>query len=259
MNETLQRSEDSKIIVSKILRGVDVTEVYSQPRIAAACMEVGLIGGSSLDLRTGWDLSKPVQQRKDSQVIMKESPKLLIGSPPCTLFSNLQNINLAFRGAQWEHEFYERRRKAEVHLKFCCKLYKLQQSLGRYYLHEHPSTATSWDVKCMKVMQESLGAIRVRADQCQYGLTTVKNGIEYPAKRPTDFLTNAEMVSKELMRRCPGNHIHAHLDEGRAKAAEVYPRGLIRAIITGLKNQIEHDKNPTIKSKPLSSIHCSRY
>ena len=72
-------------------------------------------------------------------------------------------------------------------------------------------------------MQQSLGAIRVRADQCQYGLTTVKKGVTYPAMKPTDFFTNAVMVSRELMRRCPGDHVHAHLDEGRAKAAETYP------------------------------------
>ena len=86
----------------------------------------------------------------------------------------------------------------------CCELYRLQVSLGRYDLHEHPATAASWELECMKKMEQSLGAIRVRADKCQYGLTTVKNGTEHPAKKPTDFLTNAVMVVRELMRRCTG-------------------------------------------------------
>ena len=116
-------------ILAKIIAGVDVTEVYSRPRIAAACQEAGLVGGSSFDLRTGWDLSNPHQQRMAIQKIMAESPRLLVGSPPCTLFSILQNLNLAVQDEKWRHEFYELRRKAEAHLKFCCKLYKLQRVL----------------------------------------------------------------------------------------------------------------------------------
>ena len=183
-----ERKVESDVILGKGMRGADVTEIYSPLRIAAACLEAGLVGGSSFDLRTGWDLSNPHHQKMVLQTIMKESPKLLIGSPPCTLFSNLQNLNLAVQSEQWKHEFYERRRKAEAHLVFCCKLYKLQRSLGRYYLHEHPTTATSWETECMKSMQKDLGALRVRADQCQYGLITSKNGVTAQPRSPQTFL-----------------------------------------------------------------------
>ena len=145
-----------------------------------------------------------------------------------------------------------------MHLEFCCKLYLPQQSLGRDYLQEHPSAATSWKVECMAKMQQSLGAIRVRADQCQYGVTTVKKGVTYPAMKPADFLTNSVRGSKSLVRRCPGNHVHAHLDEGTAKAAETYPPALVIAIITGLKNQIEYDKDHTVKTKAPNSLQLQK-
>ena len=34
--------------------------------------------------------------------------------------------------------------KATKHIKFCVKLDHRQRTQGRYYLHEHPLTATSW-------------------------------------------------------------------------------------------------------------------
>ena len=40
-------------IMQKFILGVDITEVYSRPRVTEACMNAGLIGGSAFDLRTG--------------------------------------------------------------------------------------------------------------------------------------------------------------------------------------------------------------
>ena len=56
------------MILGKVMSGADVTEVYSPPRIAASCLEAGLVGGSSFDLRTGWDLSN---QKMVLQTVMK--------------------------------------------------------------------------------------------------------------------------------------------------------------------------------------------
>ena len=66
----------------------------------------------------------------------------------------------------------ERRRMARVHLEFCAKLYKIQQESGRYFLHEHPRSAASWQEETMKKMCQSEGVLTVDADQCMFGLTT---------------------------------------------------------------------------------------
>ena len=58
-----QRTLENNIRLSNMIRRADVTEVYSQPRIAKACMESGLTEGSSLVLGTGSDLSIPKQQK----------------------------------------------------------------------------------------------------------------------------------------------------------------------------------------------------
>ena len=251
-------NQENKEVLAKIFKGADITEVYSQPRVARACMSSGLIGGSSLDLRTGWDFTKPSHQAAAVMLVKSEAPLLLVGSPPCTKFSNLQNLNLAFRGDEWKNKFLVDREKDVEHLKFCCKLYKMQRALGRYYLHEHPDSASSWSVDCISDMLKEEGTLRVVGDQCQYGLVTTKKGVTGPAKKPTGFMTNSPMIARRLSLRCDGSHTHIHLDEGRAKAAEEYPEGLCREICRGLKDQKNEDAKNLVKPKPLSMIQLKR-
>ena len=72
-------------------------------------------------------------------------------------------------------------------------------------------------------------------DQCAYGLVTWDNeGGSGPAKKATKFLTNAPCMAKYLSDRCPGNHEHVPLLQGRASAAAVYPSGLVKALCKGV-------------------------
>ena len=91
--------------------GSDVSEVYSQPRIAQESSLRGYMGqrlqpGWSLDLTrldplTGlpWHLSCVRVQRRVLKMVEKDQPLFLIGSPPCTVFSNLQNLSRGKRDA----------------------------------------------------------------------------------------------------------------------------------------------------------------
>ena len=49
-------------IISSVLRGVDVTEVFSSARVVETCRKHGLLKGNSFDLRTGYDLTDPKVQ-----------------------------------------------------------------------------------------------------------------------------------------------------------------------------------------------------
>ena len=52
-----------------------------------------------------------------------------------------------------EPEKYEERKKAAVkHLECVCRVYKIQYTDGRLFLHEHPQQGASWDEE---VVQES--------------------------------------------------------------------------------------------------------
>ena len=49
-------------------------------------------------------------------------------------------------------------------------MYKYQIEQNRYYVHEHPMCAKSWDEPIMKSMLKKEKNILATIDQCQYGL-----------------------------------------------------------------------------------------
>ena len=79
---------------------------------------------------------------KARALLLEEKLFLLIGSPPCTAFSSWQALNALRMG--WTAQDSRRRRAGgELHVWFCCELYKLQAEAGRDFLDEHPANATS--------------------------------------------------------------------------------------------------------------------
>eukprot|EP00972_Heterocapsa_arctica_P108681 16002662-Heterocapsa_arctica.AAC.1 len=73
--------------------------------------------------------------------IRTEKPQLLIGSPMCTAFSCIQGLNWGRVEPGQKAKLLER---ARANLYVCFDLHNIQLVAGRYFLHEHPATATSW-------------------------------------------------------------------------------------------------------------------
>ena len=159
--------------------GADVAEIYSQPRITQAAAEferdgIRLQPGWSLDLTkadplTGraWDLSQPVVQSRVFKMSASTKPLFLIGSPPCTAFSPLQNLSKAKRDPAIV--------KAEIdagraHLEFCVKLYRMQVKEGRFFVHEHPHDAASWAEDCIVKILAMDGVDTAKVDMCALGM-----------------------------------------------------------------------------------------
>ena len=95
-----------------------------------------------MDLITGYDFNLEEDRQRAWAAIDRDKPELVVGSPECNMFSNLQHLNkwTVPRQEQWE--------KAKKHLEFICEVYQYQIDQGRWLLHEHPSTATSWREMC---------------------------------------------------------------------------------------------------------------
>ena len=131
--------KEERRIVASFIMGVDIMEVFSPERINQVAAKFGLIAGSSLDLMTGWDLSGRNQQKKVWELIEKDEPEVIVGSPPCTMFAMLQNINRARHSwnSEWKEKFEKELAKAKDHVAFCCRLHRHQMARGRYFLHEH--------------------------------------------------------------------------------------------------------------------------
>ena len=73
---------ENRKILSSVLRGVDITEVYSPQRVVEVCHKYQMIKGDSLDLRTGVDLSDPAVQQRVGRRIIETNAVLVIQSPP---------------------------------------------------------------------------------------------------------------------------------------------------------------------------------
>ena len=146
----------------------------------------------------------------------------------CGPFSAMNNINYSrMFGAEREEKIAYGRR----HLEFCMKLYQIQWGDGRYFVHEHPETASSWQEQCVRNMLQRQGVIRVTGDQCRYGLTSYDGSRVGFARKSSGFMTNSQCIAKRMSLRCPnkmGHKVHelVILISGRAKKAEVYPDAL---------------------------------
>ena len=98
-------------------------------------------------------------------MVLTQKPMLLIGSPMCTAFSAWQHISKLKRDPSVVSREFVR---AMVHIRFCMELYKLQMDEGRYFLHEHPASATSWARAEVRKIEQLVGVRVVVGDQCQY-------------------------------------------------------------------------------------------
>eukprot|EP00434_Breviolum_minutum_P042976 symbB.v1.2.038276.t1/scaffold5896.1/size48089/1 len=141
--------EDAEAIalMSCEMAAVDVMEIYSPKRFTEAAAQFKLRPGFAVDLCEEkpeggyWDLRKESDVQEVREWIDKDEPALLTGSPPCHMFSLLQNISWY----KLSPEVRERRMKEALnHLHVSCEMYRKQYDAGRWFLHEAPWSATSW-------------------------------------------------------------------------------------------------------------------
>ena len=237
--------------IKNMLAKMEVAEVYSPPRVTRMAESMGLRAGWALDLTTNddddrpWNFDQLEMRNRAVHKLLRDEPTLLIGSPMCTAFSQMNNNVNYPKMEPWRVQ--EKLQYGRKHLEFCAKLYDLQWNAGRYFIHEHPAEASSWKEPCIRRLLEKHGVVRVNGDQCRFGLTTTANNETALARKATGFLTNAPHIAKQLEKKCPNRsgwqvHKHIRLEDGRTRAAQVYPPELCRAICRGLELQLEADR-----------------
>ena len=146
--------------------------------------QMGLKAGWSLDLTTNdtdgraWNFNDPEMRNRAARRVLIDKPLLLIGSPMCIVFSTMNFVNHSKMSPE---EVQTRYAYARRHLEFSTRLYKMQIDAGKYFLHEHPHVATSWQEQCIRRIIGQHGVVKVVGDQCMYGLKTCDAGREGPA------------------------------------------------------------------------------
>jgi hypothetical protein len=219
-----------------------VSELYSPPRVTAKARSLGLRPGLAIDLDTGWDLSILEQQREAERRIEDEDPELLMMSPECKRFSQLQALNDKRRDPNViDDEF----RRARRHLRFCRRMARQRYDKGKGFAFEAPWSAGTWKEDDVKEMLSWPGVQLVRTDMCAHGMSVPSlgdGGIQEGLlnKKPTGILTNVAEIAEVLARaRCSGNHRHGDLIGGTARQAQIYPDQFCKAILTGLRKHLE--------------------
>ena len=132
-----------------------------------------------------------------------------------------------------------------------CSLYLEQLDGNRYFLHEHPRHATSWSLPCMERLLAVPSVQLVYGDQCQFGAEVIfGRATGRPVKKPSGFMTNSPGVAAALDRQCAGiggwcsrprGGRHELCSGKVASDAQVYPRGLCRAVLKGISDQMRAD------------------
>ena len=115
-----------------------VAEIFGPGRFTVRARRFDLRPGTAMDLRTGYHFNKEADRLRARECQTNEMPLLLVGSPRCAAFSQLQN--LAKDSERWR----ALAREGMQHLTFVCELYKKQIDGERFFLHEHPAQARSW-------------------------------------------------------------------------------------------------------------------
>ena len=141
---------DSEDLADQVIAVVQnhVSEVRSPPRVTRLASQIGLSAGFAYDLMTNdetgapWDFHQQNLRERERCMrhVPEQKPQFLSGSPMCIKFSALQWLNKWHTDPKKWDALLE---KGLRHMNFAIKLYRIQAQQGRWFLHEHPNSASS--------------------------------------------------------------------------------------------------------------------
>ena len=177
-----------------------VTEVFNPGCFQGRVSRHGLGMGQVFDLAVGIDLLKRNKRHEVRDYIRVEKPGLTVISPPCQMFSSLQNLSQGRRESSegLMNRYLESRREAKTLLNFAVEVAEMCLGLGLKFVFEHPATATSWQERELGRLRRRTDVTYVKCDQCRFGL----HGEHGLHQKPTGFLTNSEQIAAALGLRC---------------------------------------------------------
>ena len=210
---------------------VDVLEVFGRT-VSATASRRGL-GSCPFDLKVGKDLSQLEMRIEVFRMIEQRRPKLLVTSPPRTMYSKLQRL---WNIKKMSPEEYTRRKAiADEYLWFAHTCNKIQHNAGRSFAHEHPAGASSWTDDSTQAVVTLPGTYNALFDQCQFGLTSPRGT---PLKKQTRILCNNVRLFNALHGCKCRRGLHTHKPIMGSEAghrlstwSEIYPPALCNALL----------------------------
>ena len=221
----------------KPFRVTHLMEIFSQPRLIPTVQRLGLrlIGDKSIDILTGYDLLCASVRAEVMHMVMRERPRSVVLSPPCTMFSQMMRSNWSRMKPQ---DVRQRWKNAKVLFGFALHIANLQIDMDALFVLEHPRQASSWKLPGSLELMKRKGVKMACFHQCQYGLKTPLS--KTPMKKAIALLTNSEAVFQEFDGKvctCQIPHKIIEGQEGGVKLtshAEIYPDELCEALVRAL-------------------------
>ena len=198
-------------MLNLLKKQMQVAEIYSPPRVVEMANKMGMRGCWSLDLTTcdtdgqPWDLNGTKVRNRAIRKVIFDKPIVPIGSPMCTEYSAMSRTNHCRMAPE---EVEQRLVHARRHLEFCIKLCEIQWRDGRYFLHEHPNDAGSWQEAKMKRLMNRDGVQRVVGDQCQFRLKPKDEEGIAPARKKKDRFPNECSMHSQAVKQEVSKHKH---------------------------------------------------
>ena len=204
--EDLNESKEFQRPTNRARKGVlltelssDFAEVYSPPRVTKLASDMRLKSAWALDLITidpldGKPLNFNVKAMRDRAVKLLDRDRLLllIACPICGPFASI-NTNYDKVDSQDVKDTLEAAMRIRIGtgLKQC--------RAGRLFMHEHPTSASSWGTAMVKQMIDLEGVYTSKFDFCQLRMTTTgPDGRPALALKRTTVLTNSVNISEVL-------------------------------------------------------------
>ena len=219
-------------------------EFFSRPRMILTITALGLAhilcGTLSIDILTGYDLTIPAMRSNVMDLLKLREIKVVVLSPPCTMFSQMMRINFKKMNPQ---DLKRRWRDAMLFIQFTIRVIHYILSVDGFFVFEHPTGASSWRLPSVMRLMGRPGVKVAKFHQCRFGLLSPKSKL--PIRKSTRFLTNSQKVVDAFdgcFCQCSGPHRVIEGSEGKwqlSKWCEQYPAGLCEALARSLAAELQ--------------------
>ena len=180
----------SEALLSGQAKRTTIAELFSPPGVVLEAVRRGGVSHGSYDLTTGYDMQVPSVRQEVRARLERDSPDVLIASPPYPEEGTWSRDNWSKVG-DW-------RREAALLWSFTCLCMQDQLARGGTVLLEHPGASWTWRLPSTRQLFKS--CMCVRGDACALGRMS-----ERPMKEMTGWLTNSYELARALLRLRPGD------------------------------------------------------
>lgn len=217
-----------------------VTTIFCDDKFNKQAKSCGITPGQAYDLRTGYNINDPKVRDEITRYLRTEKPDLVVGSPICGPFSQMNHTN-----DQTTEAAKAKKKMAVDHLKFTFECFEIQiKENNKYVLVEHPWSAESWGHEIVERAKACLGMKIDRCDQCCFATKeyTDRHGTTGLIKKPAGFMTNCPEIGHNLNKTFTACHKHVDLFGGLPQKSQAYSEELVRAVLRGLKTALLQGK-----------------